>query len=110
NQQLGGQHPCVQCDVSKNEQCEALIRQAVERFGRIDTLVCNAGYGVARAIADMSHEETLKMFQTNVFGTTDCIRAAVPIMRAQEPREGWRGQIMIVSSAAGRRGLPFFGI
>ena len=49
------------------------------------------------------------MFQTNVFGTTDCIRAAVPIMKSQDRRDGYRGQIMIVSSAAARRGLPFFG-
>src|SRR4051794_38242177 len=49
------------------------------------------------------------IFETNVFGTTDCIRAAVPLMQNQPPRDGFRGQIMIVSSAAARRGLPFFG-
>jgi short-subunit dehydrogenase len=50
------------------------------------------------------------MFATNVFGTIDCIRAAVPVMEKQEPSSGrWRGQVMIVSSAAGRRGLPYFG-
>jgi short-subunit dehydrogenase len=49
------------------------------------------------------------IFETNVFGTMDCIRAGVPLMKKQEERQGWRGQIMIVSSAAGRRGLPYFG-
>jgi short-subunit dehydrogenase len=49
------------------------------------------------------------IFETNVFGTADCVRAAVPLMRKQEKREGLRGQIVIVSSAAGRRGLPYFG-
>jgi short-subunit dehydrogenase len=48
------------------------------------------------------------MFATNVFGTTDCIYYALPVMAKQEVRDGWRGQVIIVSSAAGRRGLPFF--
>ena len=77
--------------------------------GGIDTLVCNAGYGSVRTVAETSHDEMRRMFETNVFGTTDCIHAAVPIMRKQELRDGWRGQIMIVSSAAAKRGLPFFG-
>ena len=46
---------------------------------------------------------------TNVYGTTECIRAAVPHLRRQVVRDEWRGQIVIVSSAAGRRGLPYFG-
>jgi len=108
NRALGSNHLVVRADVARPEDCERLITAAKEHFGRIDTLVCNAGYGIARALADMSHDEMAKLFATNVFGTTDCIRAAVPIMIKQEPRDGWRGQIMIVSSAAARRGLPFF--
>jgi short-subunit dehydrogenase len=110
NQQLGGGHLCVQADVAQSIDCENFIRRAHERFGRIDTLVCNAGYGFVRTIADTSAAEMLHIFQTNVFGTTDCIRAAIPLMRSQPLDErGGRGQIMIVSSAAARRGLPFFG-
>jgi short-subunit dehydrogenase len=109
NRALGGGHFAVAADVSKSDDCERLVRQAAEHFGRIDTLVCNAGYGIARGVVEMTHDEMVQIFATNYFGTTDCIRAAVPIMRTQEKRDGWRGQIMIVSSAAGRRGLPFFG-
>jgi short-subunit dehydrogenase len=109
NRQLGGRHLIIPADVSRPEDCNRLIHEPAAHFGRIDTLVCNAGYGIARSIADTTHEEMLHIFETNVFGTTDCIRAAVPIMRKQEKRDGYRGQIMIVSSAAGRRGLPFFG-
>jgi short-subunit dehydrogenase len=109
NRVLGGRHLAVPCDVSKPADCQRLIDRTIERLGRIDTLVCNAGYGMVRTVADTSHEEMLRIFQTNVFGTTDCIRAAVPHLRQQEKRDGWRGQIMIVSSAAGRRGLPYFG-
>jgi uncharacterized protein len=50
-----------------------------------------------------------QIVQANLFGTTDCVRAAVPIMLAQEPLDGWRGQVVIVSSVVARRGLPYFG-
>ena len=110
NAQLGGDHLAVQTDVADRAQCESLIRRAVEHFGRLDTLVANAGYGVLRPVADSPPDEIQRQFQTNVFGTTDCVRAAVPIMRAQEQTAGWRGQLMIVSSAVARRGLPYFGV
>jgi short-subunit dehydrogenase len=110
NQQLGGKHFVVQTDVADPAQCATLIQRTIEHFGRIDTLVCNAGYGVLRKVADSSPDEILRMFQTNVFGTTDCIRPAVPVMQSQEIRAGWRGQVMIVSSAVARRGLPYFGV
>jgi 3-oxoacyl-[acyl-carrier protein] reductase len=109
NRQLGGGHLCVQADVAKREDCEQFVRRTHEYFGRIDTLVCNAGYGFVRTVAETSAEEMRHIFETNVFGTTDCIRAAVPLMEKQSERDGWRGQLMIVSSAAARRGLPFFG-
>jgi short-subunit dehydrogenase len=108
NRALGGGHLCVACDVSVTEQCRELIERAVSHFGRVDTLVCNAGYGVVRTVAQTSPEEMRRIFATNVFGTTDCIHFALPVMAKQEPRDGWRGQVMVVSSAAGRRGLPYF--
>jgi NADP-dependent 3-hydroxy acid dehydrogenase YdfG len=110
NQQLGGKHLAMQTDVASRDQCETLIQRTVERFGRIDTLVCNAGYGILRPVASSDPDEIQLMFQTNVFGTTDCIRAAAPIMRKQEVSSGWRGQMMIVSSAVARRALPYFGV
>jgi short-subunit dehydrogenase len=109
NASLGGAHLCVKTDVAREEDCHALIESAINQFGRIDTLVCNAGYGILRAVSETSSREMQDIFQTNVFGTTDCIRAAVPLIRKQQTQNGWRGQIMIVSSAAGRRGIPFFG-
>jgi short-subunit dehydrogenase len=110
NRSLGGRHLALQIDVSDRGQCEALIRRAVEHFGRLDTVVCNAGYGILRPVADSSPDEILRLFQTNVFGTTDCIRCAVPIMRRQSPQAGWRGQVMIVSSVVARRGIPYYGV
>jgi short-subunit dehydrogenase len=109
NRELGDAHLAVQCDVAEAAQCEALVRRAASHYGRLDTLVCNAGYGLLRPVAETTSEEMRQLVQTNVFGTADCVRAAVPVMRAQAPRAGWRGQVMIVSSAVARRGIPFFG-
>src|SRR4051812_207910 len=90
NRALGAKHLTVKADVSVPAECEHLIARAVEHFGRIDTLVCNAGYGILRPVAQTSEAEMLAIFQTNFFGTTDCIRAAVPVMLKQEQRDGWR--------------------
>jgi short-subunit dehydrogenase len=110
NRELGGSHVCVSADVSKIEDCRRLVDEAMSRFGRIDTLVCNAGFGIYKWIADTTPEDTRSLFATNVFGTTDCIHFALPRMLAQERRDGWRGQVMVVSSAAGRRGFPAIGM
>jgi short-subunit dehydrogenase len=110
NAALGGNHLPVVCDVAKREDCERLIARSIEHFGRIDTLVCNAGYGYYRLVADTSPEDVRKIFATNVFGTTDCIAAAMPHLLAQQPRDGYRGQVMIVSSAAARRSPPYLGV
>jgi NAD(P)-dependent dehydrogenase (short-subunit alcohol dehydrogenase family) len=108
NKTLGGGHLVVGADVSRSEDCADLVSRTVEKFGRIDTLVCNAGYAFARPFEQMSEQDIRRIFDTNWFGTTECIRRALPIMKRQEPRNGYRGQIMIVSSACGRRGVPFF--
>lgn len=109
NRELGGSHLCVETDVARRDQCERLIDQSISRFARIDTLVCNAGYGFLSSVAESTPEQINAIFQTNVFGTIDCVRAAVPHMLRQEPRDDWRGQVMMISSAVARRGLPFFG-
>jgi hypothetical protein len=56
----------------------------------------------------MSEEDVRQIFDTNLFGTIECCRKAVAAMKRQEPRDGFRGQLMIVSSACARRGLPYF--
>jgi short-subunit dehydrogenase len=109
NGALGGRHLCLRTDVSVRGECEALVARTHERFGRIDTLVCNAGYGILRPVHETTPRQMQEIFQTNVFGTADCVRAAVPHMLRQEPRGAWRGQVVFVSSAAARRALPFFG-
>jgi short-subunit dehydrogenase len=109
NRRLGGSHLCLGADVSRREDCERLVSATFEHFGRIDTLVCNAGYGILRPVHETTAEQMREIFQTNVFGTADCVRAAVPHMLGQQIAARWRGQVVIVSSAVARRAIPLFG-
>lgn len=106
DRELGGGHLTRNIDVAKREDCEFFIQAALARFGRLDTLVCNAGYGVARTVAEMTPAEWQAIIATNLMGTVDCVRAALPALGAQELRDGWRGQVMIVSSCLARRAGP----
>jgi len=69
-------------------------------------VVLNAGYGLARLAEATSDEDWLAILRVNLLGTAAGLRAAVPLLRAQEERDGWRGQIMIVSSSLARRAAP----
>ncbi len=107
--ELGSRVEILRCDVAIEADCQHLIDAAYATFGRIDTLVCNAGSGLVRDAAKTDRATFRQIMEVNLFGTSDCIRAAVPRMREQTIREGLRGQLMIVSSAAARRGLPYLG-
>ncbi len=109
NAELGNGHLLVPCDVADVHACEHFIQQTHAHFGRIDTLVCNAGYGLMRAIGDTTIAEWNAIMATNVYGTTNCIRSVLPIMQAQDIADQWRGQIMIVSSCLARRTGPEAG-
>jgi short-subunit dehydrogenase len=110
NRELGGEHLVVEADVSQTEDCTAIVNATFFRFGRIDTLVANAGYGLYDPVIETTPQQTREIFATNVFGTTDLIHAAAPQMLKQDVRDGWRGQVMIVSSVCGRRGVPYLGM
>lgn len=110
NASLGGQHLVLQADVSLPDDCRRIVSETFGHFGRLDTLVCNAGYGIYKRVDQTDADEVRRMFDTDVIGTTECIRHAVPLMQEQALRDGLRGQIMIVSSAAARCGTPFIGI
>lgn len=83
-------------DVTDGEQVKRVVSDALERFGRIDALVNNAGYGYLAAIEEGDDAEVRAMFETNVFGLVDAIKAVLPAMRAQGS-----GLIVNVSSIGG---------
>lgn len=88
-------------DVTNRQQVIEAVSQANERFGRIDALVNNAGFGYLAAIEEGEDEPVRAMFEANVFGLVDMIKAVLPTMRKQ------RSGIIINVSSIG--GLTSFG-
>ena len=91
-------------DVTKSEQVQNVVRDAQQRFGGIDVLVNNAGYGYRAAVEEGDEKEVADLFATNVFGTVAMIKAALPGMRARRS-----GCIINISSIAGRLAAPGSG-
>ena len=83
-------------DVTDQATIAEAVRQAEERFGRIDVLVNNAGYGYLAAIEEGEDTPVRRMFDTNVFGLIDVTKAVLPGMRALR-----RGHILNISSIGG---------
>jgi NADP-dependent 3-hydroxy acid dehydrogenase YdfG len=100
----GGQALPIVADVTREADMQALVARAVERFGRLDVMLCNAGFGIAGAIDDITPEQMHKLMDVNYNGTYLATRAALPVFRKQ----GY-GHIIMVSSIAGKRGVPFMG-
>jgi NAD(P)-dependent dehydrogenase (short-subunit alcohol dehydrogenase family) len=91
-------------DVEKQPQIEASVKAAQRRFGRIDVLVNNAGYGYLAAIEEGDDEDIRAVFEANVFGLAAMTRAVLPMMRAQKS-----GTIVNISSVGGFIGFPGSG-
>ena len=89
----------VQADVAQIEDAKRLVAATVERFGRLDFLVCNAGIWEGGPIDEMTEESWDRTIELNLKGTWTVCHAAVPAMKKQ----GF-GRIVIVSSTAGQRG------
>ena len=91
-------------DVTVPGQIADVIRQAQARFGQIDVLVNNAGYGYLSAIEEGEDDEVRAMFETNVFGLANMTKAVLPGMR-----ERGCGHIVNISSMGGLIGFPGIG-
>lgn len=84
-------------DVTDRAQITSAVEQAKARFGGIDVLVNNAGYGYRAAVEEADDADIRQLFDTNVFGTVDMIKAVLPDMRAQKS-----GSIVNISSIGAR--------
>lgn len=94
----------IQADVSKWEDCQRLIQSTIEKFGRIDTLVCNAGINMVGPIAQSDPHSMHQVMDVNFLGNLFPARAAA------EAIIHTRGSILLVGSIAGFHGLPMTGI
>lgn len=98
----GGDDVLVQpCDVTEWDQVEQLVAAGRERFGEIDVVFANAGFGAARGFTEETPEQWKSMVLTNVYGVALTIRATLPAMLERDS-----GHYLITSSVAGRRALP----
>jgi NADP-dependent 3-hydroxy acid dehydrogenase YdfG len=101
--ELGGEERAiaVRCDVTEWDEVQALAATALERFGRIDAVFANAGFGATRGFLEESVEHWRSMVLTNVYGVALTIRTTLPHLL-----ERGDGHFLITSSVAGRRALP----
>jgi NADP-dependent 3-hydroxy acid dehydrogenase YdfG len=88
------------CDVRDRAQIEAAMNATVERFGRLDMVIANAGIGSYRPVIETSLEEVDEMVDINVKGLIYTAQAAIPHLRDKG------GDFVTLASEAGRRGLP----
>ena len=103
-----GAHPnllAVGLDVISEEQAVAAAKAAIDRFGRIDVLINNAGFGLMGAVEEASATEIEVLYRTNVFGLLTVSRAVLPYMRKSRS-----GRILNISSIGGYRGAAGFGV
>jgi NAD(P)-dependent dehydrogenase (short-subunit alcohol dehydrogenase family) len=94
----------VALDVTDEAQAKAAVQAALEKFGRIDVLINNAGFGLLGAIEESTDADVRRMYDTNVFGLLTVTRAVLPAMRSQRA-----GHVINMSSIGGYRAAAGFG-
>lgn len=92
-------------DVTQPDQVRAAFQIIQSRFGRLDVLVNNAGFGFAGAVEEASNEEARAVMEANFFGALEVTRQALPLFRQQKS-----GHILQISSHGGIKAFPGFGI
>jgi NAD(P)-dependent dehydrogenase (short-subunit alcohol dehydrogenase family) len=95
----------VPLDVTNADQAHQAVKAGVERFGGINVLLNNAGFGLLGAVEEASADEVERLYRTNVFGLLTVTRAVLPQMRKQKS-----GRILNISSIGGYRAAAGFGV
>jgi NADP-dependent 3-hydroxy acid dehydrogenase YdfG len=101
--ELGGEDEALalQTDVTDWDAVQELAKAAIDKFGRLDAVFANAGFGAERGFLNDTPEHWREMILTNVYGVALTIRATLPILL-----EAGAGHFVITGSVAGRRSLP----
>lgn len=95
----------IALDVTDKDAATAAVMQAHEKFGRLDIVINNAGYGHFGFVEEISEKDARAQIETNLFGALWITQAALPVMRAQKS-----GHIIQVSSIGGISAFPLVGI
>lgn len=95
----------IQLDVLDKSSIERAVNSIIQKEGRLDVLINNAGMGITGPVEETPTDEVRRAFETNFFGALEVIKAVLPQMRKQQ-----EGLIINVTSIAGYMGLPFRGI
>jgi NAD(P)-dependent dehydrogenase (short-subunit alcohol dehydrogenase family) len=104
-ERFGDKALTIALDVTDKSAVDAAIAQAHARFGRLDVVINNAGYGLFGTIEEVNEAEARAQIETNLFGALWVTQAALPIMRAQKS-----GHIIQVSSIGGVNAFPTVGL
>jgi short-subunit dehydrogenase len=100
----GGQPLTIAADVSDGEAMPAIVAQAVSHFGRLDVMLCNAGFGIYGRIETIPPAEMQRLLAVNYMGSYVAAQAALSVFRRQQS-----GHLLFVSSIVGKRGIPYMG-
>lgn len=99
---LGLEAVARRCDVRKRSDLDALVRDTVDAYGRLDILMANAGVGAYGPFLELSEEHVDEMIDVNLKGTIHAVRAALPQLLDQD-----EGDIVALASVAGLRAFPY---
>jgi len=98
----GGEALALPTDVADREQCRRAVEATVERFGRLDVLLCCAGVSMRAPFADSDLDTIERVLRVNFFGTLYSTYFAIPHLKHTQ------GSIAAISSLTGKRGTPFY--
>lgn len=101
---LGRESLAIQGDISKRDQVFQLVDETVQRFGKLDAFVSNAGIAQIKPLLEVTEEDIENIFRINVFGTLYCLQAAAEQMKKQKS-----GKIINAASIAGKKGFALLG-
>jgi short-subunit dehydrogenase len=106
-----GRFEALACDVNFDESVKTAFTFVKERFGRLDVLINNAGFGAYGSVERTSVDTFRSVLETNLFGVIRCTQSALPLLRAAagappNARKKWGAAIVMVSSFVGRRAVP----